>query len=258
VFAALGASMENLLPIVLSARRQTWRAAPGHGGELDKRFAPVRAEILRRDDYTCRFCGFRAPRFHEGHHLDDNHANLAPENLVTACCLCHQCHHLGMAGLRQGGRIIWLPEISQADLHHLCRAIWVAIAQKGKHAKPAHDVKELLEARSSAVDQELGPGASSPLAIGQALLDMKPDQYQCRAQRFAGLRLLPESAAFAPQIKYWASDPAVYGSLAADDWDRIAAPILSAQASAADAASVSDDEMAPEELEPEPIAEESS
>lgn len=74
-------------------RRDDWMAA-----DADAEFKLVRQKVLERDEHTCRFCGFRAPKWQEVHHLDDNHHNNDPDNLVTACMFCHMVHHLGLAG----------------------------------------------------------------------------------------------------------------------------------------------------------------
>lgn len=212
----------NFIPLVLSAKRQSWRLMDGHAGEADRAFRGTRQEILARDDYTCRGCGFRAEKCQEVHHLDDDHQNNNAKNLVTMCCLCHQCFHLGMAGMRRSGLIIWLPEIKQRDLNIILRALFVAVKNARKHAEAASNLYAALESRAQLIENELGAGSSNPAAIGQALLDMSPAQYARRAERFAGLRLLARPVGFVRQISYWHTDPKIFGSLADEDWERVA------------------------------------
>lgn len=208
----------KLLPIVLSARRKSWRMSDVHAGEADARYLKIRKEILERDDHTCAFCGFRALRFQEMHHLDDDHANNRPANLVTACCFCHCCFHLGMAGIRRTGTLIWCPELSQADINNTVRAIFVAEASGIRHDESAKALYAAFASRAEVVEQEFGTGASNPAAVGQALLDMTPEQYKDRRRRLGGLRLLPRSAAFGPQIAYWQTSADLFGDMDEDTW----------------------------------------
>lgn len=192
-----------------------------HADEADKRYTSIRSTILERDDYTCGFCELRAQKFQEVHHLDDDHGNNAPSNLATACCFCHLCFHLGMAGLRNAGTIIWCPEISQAELNNLCRAIFVAVANHGKHEDAARKLYESLCSREAIIKEELGEGASNPGSLGQAFLEMTQEQYETRNDRMPGLRLLPKMNAFGKQIAFWQSEPSAYGNLADSEWDKL-------------------------------------
>lgn len=211
----------SLQSIVLSAKRSSWRMLDTHADEADKRYMSIRSTVLERDDHTCGFCGLRALKFQEVHHLDDDHGNNAPKNLLTTCCLCHLCFHLGMAGIRNAGTIIWCPEVGQADLNNLCRAIFVAVANHGSHENSARKLYESLSSRDAIIKEELGDGASNPGSLGQAFLEMTPDQYDSRNDRMPGLRLLPRMTAFGKQIAYWQSEPSAYGNLADGEWAKL-------------------------------------
>lgn len=233
-------SRKKLLPIVLSARRPSWRMADAHADESDSRFLKIRSQILQRDDHSCAFCGFRAMRFQEMHHLDDDHGNNKSSNLVTACCFCHACFHLGMAGTRRTGVVIWCPELSQAEINNVCRAVFVAETVGGTQEQAARALYAALSGRAAVVEQDLGPGASNPAALGQALLEMTPQQYSDRQRRLSGLRLLPKSSAFGTQVAYWQTEKSLFGGLAVQEWDRLL-PALSRDA-AEDAAEDADDD----------------
>src|SRR4051812_30002429 len=86
----------------------------------------IRDKILARDDYTCRFCGFQSRKYQEIVFIGQKDREINPDDFATACSFCHQCFHLEKVARMQSGTVIWLPEIGQALLHHVCRAIYVA------------------------------------------------------------------------------------------------------------------------------------
>ncbi len=71
-----------------------------HLGHRDWRLIwwEVREEILERDDFTCRVCGFRADSWHEARKLHVHHIKpiskggkcIDPDNLITLCEDCHK------------------------------------------------------------------------------------------------------------------------------------------------------------------------
>lgn len=196
-----------------------------HADEHDKRYQAVREQVLQRDDYTCVFCLFRSVKYQHIHHLDDDHGNNKLTNLVTACPLCHQCHHLGMAGIRRAGVMIWLPEISQSQLNNLCRAIFVAVKNAGEHEQTARSLYFSLESRAGILEQELGAGSSNPASFGQAFLHMNEEQYARRAQLMSPIRLLPRMQAFEMEVLFWQGDSSAFGSMIDADWSKIAPEI---------------------------------
>ena len=213
--------MPKLLPIVLSAERKSWRMLDVHADESDKRYHAIRQTVLERDSYTCQYCAFKADRYQEIHHIDHDHGHNQLSNLNTACAFCHMDFHLGMAGIRNAGLIIWCPEHTQADLNNLVRAIFIAVANNGVHEAAARSLYQGLETRASAIEEYLGKGASSPSAIGQAFLKISEKAYATRDERLEGLRLLPKMNAFGKQIAYWQSDVKLFGALADKEWERL-------------------------------------
>ena len=62
----------------------------------------LRLEILRRDNYTCQYCGFRAEKWQIVHHIDWNPNNNKETNLETVCQMCNLIHHSGQGCVVQG------------------------------------------------------------------------------------------------------------------------------------------------------------
>ncbi len=91
----------------------------------DKAFLPVQQRIFDRDAYTCQYCGFQAKEYQEVVNLDGNYANNKLSNMATACCFCSQCLFLESIGLDDmgGGQLIYMPEMSQADLNSFCHVL---------------------------------------------------------------------------------------------------------------------------------------
>lgn len=50
----------------------------------------------------CSHCGYdKHPALVEAHHIDSNHSNNAPENLIWLCSLCHRAVTLGLATVKK-------------------------------------------------------------------------------------------------------------------------------------------------------------
>ncbi len=199
-------------PLVLSAKCLPWRG----DGELehDTTFQANRRQALDRDRHSCRFCGFTqkpsqatpdANFYMQVHHIDDNHNNSELSNLVTACMHCHAVQHIGLYGSKYGAKLIWLPEMTQADLHHLLRVILVA--KRFFTTLPDNTPKARMEparAIMEAADSTFGHLAmrakaaqdrfqtDNPAVIADVMIqpEMPPEAYMSRAVTFSGLRLL--------------------------------------------------------------------
>lgn len=224
----------TLTALVLSAKREVWRMHD-HAGEADKAFQRVRVPVLEAAAYSCEFCGLHSDKYQEVHHLDDNHANNDPRNLACSCPLCHQVFHVGMAGMRDGGYIISLPELTQAELNQLCLVMWIVQKADTKNlsADQALMVKnvqmrvqslnsvlinrranvkkrfcDLLESNGVSKDftKRLSLDAINPSLIANALMSLDAETYGRREELLGSLRLLPRPERFETQFQYWMED----------------------------------------------------
>ena len=81
----------------------------------------IRKVVLERDDWTCCFCGHRATKYMNVHHVEESLDNL-PENLTTSCVACHAVLHMGR-NLDLGIIEIWqCPKLSQVEIIQLTRS----------------------------------------------------------------------------------------------------------------------------------------
>ena len=216
--------------LVLSSNEKSWKKSSTHGTEFDKyykkKYKPIWDQVWKRDKNTCYYCGFQSQKFQEIHHLNDDHEDNSVDNLVTVCPLCHQNHHLDTVSNTNGGKIIWLPELSQQDLNHLCRAIFVAMYFAEQAEKEQTEVKgfvkiaKLLEAslleRQVEVEKHIHNGASDPVNLASALIAMNEEQYENRIDFLKNLKLFHVKTRFSVQTKYWAKN--TFASIPIESW----------------------------------------
>jgi len=197
----------DLLPIKITARRGNWQRFMARKVSTNKAFPPVRDKVFERDDYTCRYCGFQAKRFQEVVNIDQNYSNNTLDNLATACSFCSQCFFLDSVGFdsRSGGTVIHLPEMTQSDLNHFCRALFCSMLREPPYKGKLQAVYLSLQDRGKAVETALGPSAQDPTVFGQSLIDSQLDEKQLNHPIFSELRLLPLRKPFKQQAEYWKS-----------------------------------------------------
>lgn len=194
---------------VPGVKRGVWRKDDEHAHLADAAFSAVRTEVLQRDNYTCRFCGFKAAKYQEVHHLDDNHQNNATQNLLTVCNLCHQVFHYGVTAMRNGAFIAAIPELTQAELNNIVRAIHVA--EYVADAAVRDKLKSLFASfqyRGSDTLKTLFGLDISNLYVPTEVLSVCPDDiYAKRVELLSPLRLVGTKEAFhGGQLEYYAAN----------------------------------------------------
>mgnify|MGYP002661432851 FL=1 len=182
-----------LQPLKLAVKRSAWRPA-GHYESTHANWSHVRGQILSRDRHTCVYCGFASEKYQDVHHLDGDHDNNIPENLVTACMFCHATQHIGLCGKEGRGQLIWLPEMSQASLNHAVR--WLEL---GPYAKPEvvshitapkESLMRFLEYRIKVCVDKFG--SADPSSLADHLMSLTDEQYEHDVSiRLSPVRLFP-------------------------------------------------------------------
>ncbi|MDD9900573.1 MAG: type IV secretion protein DotN [Alphaproteobacteria bacterium] len=188
----------------------------------------LRDSVLERDKYTCRYCGFLSRKYQEVHFTGKADAKVSAEGCATACIFCVQCFQLDRVDRMQSGAVIWLPEIGQAALSHICRAIYVARISQGPMADAARDALETLLARKEEARSRLGTDSARILAtVLQDFFEGK--EYKNRAGRLKGFRILPldrriiregdlEFNQFPQILAYWRSKDGPFGAHPPRTW----------------------------------------
>lgn len=226
-----------------SASKSQKQSRAGSSGSAafsqSKKLTPeIRQKIFERDNFTCHYCGFQAKKYQEIHHLDNNLANHAEKNLATTCLFCHQCFNLETVTAMKSGALVWLPEIEQADLHHIARAIYVARISQGPIADAARKAYDMLMSRREDAKKRLG--TDNPQILATVLKDyLGPAHYAARQKKLAGIKLLPidrrivkeadlEFNQFPQILAYWRSKDGPFGGKSPPQWTAIYQQILQA------------------------------
>lgn len=201
--------------LIIGVKRKKWRAADPNRDGADDEFGRVRKQVLKAENFACRYCGFVSHKYQEVHHIDDNHQNNDPQNLITVCPLCHQVFHLGFAAARGAGFIAVIPELSQVEVNRIARAMILAqaipIERNNKDAKKQleslyaqfeHRGQSLINRMIHSDDDQPSKNVSSDLA--NALLECSDQAYAKRGHLLKHLRLVPTPASMNDaQIKYY-------------------------------------------------------
>ncbi|MEA1938870.1 MAG: type IV secretion protein DotN [Pseudomonadota bacterium] len=190
-----------------------------------------RTSIFERDEQTCCFCGFVSKKYQEILPLNGDVRDTNPDNLATACIFCHQCHELEKVGEMRAGVLIWLPEIDQASLHHIARAIYIARIARGPMADAARSALDALMNRRDEAKKRLG--TDDPLMLASALKDfLEEGEYVARRDKLAGIRLMPldrriikegdmEFNQFPQILAYWRSKEGPFNGIMPATWPQL-------------------------------------
>ncbi|OGT31797.1 MAG: type IV secretion protein IcmJ [Gammaproteobacteria bacterium RIFCSPHIGHO2_12_FULL_35_23] len=191
-----------MYPLELTVKLGNWTIF--NGRKQDQAFLPVKEKVLIRDHYTCQFCGFQAQEHQEVINLDGNYRNNRFDNLVTACIFCAQCGFLEVVGsVYGGGKLIYLPEMTQTELNSFCHVLFCAMTNKTSYMNTAQTAYRNFRLRGNAVDEKFGENASEPNVFCQLILnnDCRPEKLNL----FKDIRLLPSYARFKDELEDWAA-----------------------------------------------------
>ena len=185
-------------------------------------------KIMARDNDTCQCCGFRAKKYQEVMAFPDVKGATGDDALKTVCIFCHQCFHLDKVNTMRSGVLLWLPEISQSDLHHIARAIYVARISQGPIADAAREALDALMQRRETVKSRIG--TDDPYILATVLKDyLTKGHYNNRQKKIEGVRLFPldrriikesdlEFNQFPQILAYWRSKDGPFGGKTPQKW----------------------------------------
>lgn len=157
------------------------------------------------DSCICSVCKIESDVGMEKHVFQNGKA------AVPICPICHSCRHLNSASVKNAGLMIWLPEITQAQLNTTVSVIFASTVNAGDQHASDPDVSRMnmlyrtFESRSLQIEALFGGknplfDASSPLFIAQQLdqakrvfVKLSPMEL---SQKTEGLRFLAKRDVF--------------------------------------------------------------
>ena len=199
-----------MYPLNLVVDDEGWRLFMKR--KVDPAFSRIRDRVFERDQYACQFCGFQAKEYQEVVNLDKDYRNNKIGNMATACCFCSQClfiQEVGQGGFG-GGKLIYLPELTQPELNSFCHVLFCAITNGTSYRDTAQTIYRNLKFRAQPIEDKYGLGTSNPNTFGRILLEHKDDQQHkdIGDKVLADFRLLPSYAKFKKQLECWAASAA--------------------------------------------------
>lgn len=218
----------DLLPLKLSIARKSGNAFPSSGDARYEISAELKQKVLERDDHTCRYCNFRSEKYQDISFINGKEGDENPKNLATSCIFCHQCMNLDRIHVMRSGVLVWLPELSQAQLHHVARAIYVARISQGPMADTARQSLDMLIHRRDEARKRLH--TDDPNILSMVLSDyISAKSYEMRGEKLDGIRLFPldrriikeadmEFNQFPQILAYWRSKNGPFGGKLPREW----------------------------------------
>ncbi|MCA3266106.1 MAG: hypothetical protein ING19_08550, partial [Azospirillum sp.] len=154
-------------------------------------------------------------------------------NLACMCSFCHLNFHIGRAGMMGEAALIFCGELTQAEISHIARAVYVGINDGNVVARGGYALMSMFSAqRHTEAKRLLGTG--NPTVLGTALLKLSPEEDAIRiASLLPNIRLLPLGRkivdgidVFEAIVKYWRSDSGPFGRVKSRDWPKFAADAI--------------------------------
>lgn len=204
----------------------------------------LKQAVFKRDDHTCRFCGFKAHQYQDvqftgklnmpapaakGAKNDKPQSiTVTSDDYATACVFCSQCFRLEQISRMQSGTVIWLPEMSQADLNNIARAIFIARISQGAVADMARAAFDTLLRRKEEARKRLG--TDNPKVLASILQDfLEEREYAARGKKLEGFAILPldrrvvrqgdlEFNQFPQILSHWRSKDEPLGAYLPKEW----------------------------------------
>lgn len=213
------------LGIVRSGNAQSF--SKGKKNRLDLK-PEIKAKVHERDGHTCQCCGFKSNKYQDILVKNGVMEDTSLENLMTTCIFCHQCFYLDQVNDMRSGVLVWMPELDQAALHHVARAIYVARISQGPVANAAKLALDVILSRRDGARSRLG--TDDPYILANVMRDYLGNRhYDARADKLDGIRLFPldrrivreadlEFNQFPQILAYWRSKDGPFGGRVPAQW----------------------------------------
>lgn len=179
-------------------------------GSRDELGVPLTAEtkdlyqaVRSRANDRCDACGFGSKKYHRLDTLKDGLEKLSKGQVGLFCPLCLAARHLSISGRLFLGRVIFAPEVTQAQLNWAVHAVWAHTGDGAVGGDAATEFYKAMVDRAPLAEEKFGVGASDPAVIGGVLQKMNTKAYSLRARFLKDLRFLPGLDAFHEQVQHY-------------------------------------------------------
>ncbi len=161
------------------------------GEQTDQAPAAMRRAVARRDLDSCQFCGFRSSKYQNCIWIDAEPFDL--EDAHTVCTFCEQVMRVDLVPRQRSGLLIWLPEVSQADLNRVMPEVYALRLRRGEPATRSRALLDRLMSRREMAKERFG--SDDPAKLAEALRSeaaREGDRNSPTQEAIStGLRLLP-------------------------------------------------------------------
>jgi len=199
------------------------------GRDQDKSWAPdiqhgVKAYLAIEQQHPgCGYCGF----FGFGQEIDslnDNHADVMPDNLAPVDHLCHAWHHLGELETGQA-LMVYLPGLEPADVVHLQRTIFIALQTGTKDQRAqAKSLLNWLVSHNRYVKEIWG--SDQPMHFGLAMTANNIDPLERQYGALHDMALVVNPLSVSDLVSHWAVEG--HRAVPRDEWETRALEIMNA------------------------------
>ncbi|WP_426786150.1 hypothetical protein ACP3TB_25245 (plasmid) [Rahnella variigena] len=201
----------ELLRLTLPRRQQNFGIEQqiwGHESTVHSPLLRRRARKLTGD--CCDFCGYTS-KHNSLIFRNSNPEDTADTNLGVACPVCACSRHLNNLGANDGV-MVYLPELSPADISHLLRTVSIARQQGDERQKQGATtiLRWLAEHRAEA---EAFWGTCHPGEFGQALMQARDRLREDLQQRLRHIALIPNPELISGNITADSIKPSTWLSL---------------------------------------------
>ncbi len=235
------------IPLIFAAKTVNMPSQNNQSTKFHKQFIAARNETLLRDNYVCQCCDFFDQSNQVIHFLDGNYINFDQSNLATVCLLCHQTFTINDETKRNNTKLIWLPELSQANINNLVRALLIIKYRKSTKflATELRDTNTIansltltMQAIISLFQNRENKAlvkfyTSDPYILAEALQSIPQSKYEMRGKYLDGLRILPSEIFFkeinqatADIVESWYQENGTFRGLSPTTWRNLYQPLF--------------------------------
>lgn len=190
----------KLLPLKIVCKAGNWQHF--HDRTLSKNYGKIKDVISARDESACSFCGYPSDK-NELINKDGNYNNNKQDNIVLSCSICRQILLFDGHGLADdfGGRIVFLPEISQIDINHFMRTVYATMKKQPSFKSRLTDIMINIDERKDEVEGIFGKTSSDAKNFSQGLLDTFIDEKKLQHEIMKSLKFIPDKSMIENEIE---------------------------------------------------------